>query len=417
MQQWPLIFSTVGALFGVIALGAIARRVGWLTGEADKSIVRLIVNLLLPCFAIDTLIKAPPLGAGRALFLPPVVGAVFVLLGFGVAGGVVRLLGRKLGLVTRAQRATFIFCLGIFNYGYIPLPLARAIFPADLATPATLLLHNIGVEITLWTVGLMILTGNRPGAGTETKVGEGARAGAGPRIGARPAVGADLSPPDGPPFAGLGANAGPPAPPPPQTPTASKTPSPPPPQTPPPQQSPQSQTPPASAETATPPPRVSVIQRLLNPVVFAILLGAALNLTGHAGPATRPAAFNAVARVIELLGQVAIPLALLTIGATVADVWPVARFRQGMPVATAAVLLRLGILPAIFLLMMLALPGELPLRRVMAIEAAMPCGIFPILIARHYGGDAPTAVRVTVVTSLIGLATIPLWLLIGLART
>jgi predicted permease len=45
----------------------------------------------------------------------------------------------------------------------------------------------------------------------------------------------------------------------------------------------------------------------------------------------------------------------------------------------------------------------------------MPAAVFPIILARQYGGDPATAVRVVVVTSLGGLVTIPLWLQAGLS--
>ena len=37
------------------------------------------------------------------------------------------------------------------------------------------------------------------------------------------------------------------------------------------------------------------------------------------------------------------------------------------------------------------------------------------LMTRYYGGDAPTAVRVVVAPNLLALATIPLWLALGVS--
>ena len=51
----------------------------------------------------------------------------------------------------------------------------------------------------------------------------------------------------------------------------------------------------------------------------------------------------------------------------------------------------------------------------MMVEAAMPAGVIPILIARHYGGKPLTAVQVVIGTTAVGLIAIPLWLRIGLA--
>ena len=47
-------------------------------------------------------------------------------------------------------------------------------------------------------------------------------------------------------------------------------------------------------------------------------------------------------------------------------------------------------------------------------HAAMPAAVFPIIMARHYGGHAPTALRIVIGTTVIGLLTIPLWIKLGL---
>jgi len=44
----------------------------------------------------------------------------------------------------------------------------------------------------------------------------------------------------------------------------------------------------------------------------------------------------------------------------------------------------------------------------------MPAAVFPIIMARHYGGDPPTALRVVISTSVAGLVTIPLWIKFGM---
>jgi predicted permease len=61
------------------------------------------------------------------------------------------------------------------------------------------------------------------------------------------------------------------------------------------------------------------------------------------------------------------------------------------------------------------LPLSPEMRQVLVVQAAMPAGIIPILIARHYGGQTLTAVQVVVGTTVLGLVTTPLWLRLGLA--
>jgi predicted permease len=67
---------------------------------------------------------------------------------------------------------------------------------------------------------------------------------------------------------------------------------------------------------------------------------------------------------------------------------------------------------------MLALARWLPcpteLRHVMVIQAAMPCAVVPVLLAKHYGGEPALALRIILVTSVLGLLTIPMWIQVGL---
>ena len=75
---------------------------------------------------------------------------------------------------------------------------------------------------------------------------------------------------------------------------------------------------------------------------------------------------------------------------------------------------RCGVTPILLLMGARYLSASLELKQVLLIEAAMPAAVFPIVLARHYGGDTLTAVRVVVATSAIGFLTIPMWVRFGL---
>jgi hypothetical protein len=87
---------------------------------------------------------------------------------------------------------------------------------------------------------------------------------------------------------------------------------------------------------------------------------------------------------------------------------------SGWRVIGAAVFLRIGVLPVLFLLVAKFLPASIELKRVIVLEAAMPAAVFPIVMARHYQGDPATAMRVVIGTSVVGLLTIPLWIRVGM---
>jgi hypothetical protein len=72
------------------------------------------------------------------------------------------------------------------------------------------------------------------------------------------------------------------------------------------------------------------------------------------------------------------------------------------------------VLPAVLLAIAHFVPASRELKQVLVVQAAMPAAVFPIMLARHYGGDAATAIRIVIVTSLLGFLTIPFWLRIGM---
>ena len=63
--------------------------------------------------------------------------------------------GRLLGMRRGTGLRTFAFAVGIYNYGYIPIPLVDQLFGADAL--AVLFVHNIGCELAIWTVGMMVM--------------------------------------------------------------------------------------------------------------------------------------------------------------------------------------------------------------------------------------------------------------------
>jgi hypothetical protein len=147
----------------------------------------------------------------------------------------------------------------------------------------------------------------------------------------------------------------------------------------------------------------------VNAPLVAIVLGIALNWTG--GGAMLPLALTTA---ISWLADCAIPMSLILAGAMIADHLGEFHARHGRAAMAWAVALRLGVLPVLFLGLGLLLPASLELKQVIVLQAAMTSAVFPIVLAHHYGGDPATAVRITLITSLVGILTIPLWIQIGL---
>lgn len=139
----------------------------------------------------------------------------------------------------------------------------------------------------------------------------------------------------------------------------------------------------------------------LGPPVIAIIASVLLNFTGlHSYIPT--VAHNTFA----MLGVCAVPLALLLIGASIADIWGAEPMRWSL--ALFSPILRLGIIPIAFLAAAYFLPVSTELKRVLVIQGAMPSAVFNIMIARHYGGHPSTAVQCVLSTTFFSLITTPL---------
>ena len=100
-------------MFLTMGVGALLRRVNWLTAEADASLLKLVIRLLIPCLILRAVVDAESLRSVENLAVPPVIGfgvcAIGVLVGLLIA----RLGSGLTGLSTPVERRTFAFCVGL----------------------------------------------------------------------------------------------------------------------------------------------------------------------------------------------------------------------------------------------------------------------------------------------------------------
>ncbi|MGN6554365.1 MAG: AEC family transporter [Verrucomicrobiota bacterium] len=310
MNQTLTILNAVLPVFGVMGLGIFIRKLNWLTEEADNSLMRICVNVLLPCLILDKSLGNPALKEPNNLLLAPLLGYAVVGLAMLIAFWAKPLHG----LSKSSEKRTFAVGVGLHNYGYVPLPLALLLF--DQATAGVLFLHIVGVEMALWTLGVMVLSGG--------------------------SIGKDW-------------------------------------------------------------------RRVINGPLIAIVLAVILNALGW--NASIPAF---VGTGIHWLGGCAIPLALILIGAIMADHLGEFHSAHGWRVISSAIILRIGVFPLLFLALAKSIPMTVEHQRVLVLQAAMPTAVFPIVLAKLYKGDPATAMRVVLSTSVISLITIPLWIRFGL---
>ena len=159
MPSYLQLLLLVLPVFALIGVGVAVRRVHWIEGEAETSLIRLIVNVCYPCLIFESVAGNVALREPGNLLLPPLVG--FGVTWFGIRAGL--MVARAIGLQVGTGQRTFALAVGIANYGYLPIPIMEGIWGPE--SRAVLMVHNVGVEVALWTVGLLVLSGESLRAG------------------------------------------------------------------------------------------------------------------------------------------------------------------------------------------------------------------------------------------------------------
>lgn len=309
MTQYLQLLGLIVPVFALLGIGMCLRWKRVLTPETEVGIVGLVVKVLYPCLIVNSMLRADSFREAPSALLSPVAGFAMITIGFFVA----RILAPIFGLQKGKGLRTFAFSVGIFNYGYLPIPLIESMYgPNELAV---LFMHNVGVELSIWTIGIALL------AGANLKDG---------------------------------------------------------------------------------------LRKIANPMVFALIVGLTFNYWDLT--ALLP---TFVVTTLQMLGVSAIPLGLLAIGANLYEYLDTKEPIWNGRDVFAGVFLRLGLLPVLGLIVAWFAPMPIELKRIMVIQAAMPAGIMPIVLAKHYGGQPIVAVRVVFATTILGIVTMPLWLSFG----
>ena len=140
-------------VFLLIGVGVALRRLRWLTPEADPSLLRISVNLLFPCLIFQAVVGNAALREPGNLVWPALLG--FGSMGLGWLAG--WWTARAIGLERGRGLRTFAFTVGFYNYGYMAIPLVKAQFGPG--TLGVLFVFNTGIEMAIWTVGILLLAG------------------------------------------------------------------------------------------------------------------------------------------------------------------------------------------------------------------------------------------------------------------
>lgn len=311
MHLYAIILTAVIPVFLVMAAGVVMHRTGWMDRDIEAGVMRLVLNLLVPCLIIDVVTGNPALKQVSVAVWGISLGFMIIVLGYPVA----YVMGWLFGLAKGGGRRTFSIIAAIQNYGYLPLPIIAILFPDEPGPIALVFIHGLGVEIALWTVGLLILS-RHPGA----------------------------------PW-----------------------------------------------------------RKLINGPFLSVVISLTLNYS-HAYILIP----DVVRTAMKMLGSTAIPISIFMIGATIGRLYDRSIWSEAGRTASASVLTRLIILPAMILMIVRFLPVPEDLVKVLVIQAGMPAAIFPIVVARLYDGHVPTAIKVVLITSFASIITAPAVIAFGM---
>ena len=311
MEASLTVLTAILPIFSIIGCGVLARMFGWLDESADKSLMKLIINLLYPALIFNLILGNDILRKPENLIIPPLLGLGSILIGFLIAS----LFAKWFKIGSKEDRRTFSFVTGIYNSFYFSLPVVGLFF--DREVMGLLLVFNLGVELAIWLVGVGFIL----------------------------------------------------------VPMQSK----------------------------------SLFKRLINAPVIAVLLASWLNYirVDQVMP-------ESALKVIGMLGQCAIPLGLILIGATFVELKATISTLTKIKIPILASVLRLAVIPATLLCAAYFMELSPEMRKVVVVQAAMPCAVFPIVLVRHFGGSADIAFKIVLSTTLLSLFTIPFWIKKGM---
>ena len=147
-----VIFAVLPPLL-LLFIGAMARKMKWLRAEADTSLSMITLIILYPSFIIHHILNSN-VSLDSTTVILPLYGFLSIVLGFCLAWVVSMIFG-----LSGKELQTFRFCSGIFNYGFIAIPVAMALFESEIVVH--IILFNLGVEIAIWTIGIFVLTNGK----------------------------------------------------------------------------------------------------------------------------------------------------------------------------------------------------------------------------------------------------------------
>lgn len=133
-------------------LGAALRGTGVVLKEHIDAVTRLVYSVLVPCFIVDKILGSQSIKSGPIIFSSIALGFGMIVVGIIIGHGFGKLIGLEKGNGMR----TFALATGCQNFGFNAAPVVEILWGSGAL--AILFVHNIGVEIAIWSVGVLVMT-------------------------------------------------------------------------------------------------------------------------------------------------------------------------------------------------------------------------------------------------------------------
>lgn len=140
----------------LIAVGALLRRIGVTRKEHDDGILHLVFTVMYPCFIVDKILGNDVLRDLSAVAWGIGLGFIIPVVGMALAWVVAGMLRYEKG----SGKRTFALTAGVQNFGYTAIPVVELMWVGG-GTLAMLFVHNLGVEIAIWSIGVMLISGQK----------------------------------------------------------------------------------------------------------------------------------------------------------------------------------------------------------------------------------------------------------------
>lgn len=147
------VVQSVLPIYLLIVAGAAMRRLGVVNKSHDEGVMRVVYMIMLPCYMLDKILGSEVLKSGSVVVSSIALGFFMILVGVSIGAVVGRLIGLERGTGMR----TFALASGSQNFGFTAAPVVEVLW--STGTLAVLFVHNIGVELAMWSAGVMIMSG------------------------------------------------------------------------------------------------------------------------------------------------------------------------------------------------------------------------------------------------------------------